>query len=888
MNTLFYHSSIEMPFGISNLYKDLTIDISLVSPALENLISSLTRDNLDDVYDIIIHMLTDKSIIHPDWSMFAGRMRIHQLKNMSGLGDPKRYIPLRFSDATRDISSALDPGYARFVDQFKDILDAMIIEDNDMNFNIFAVETLTKSYLYKYKHINKIVRDSVTGTVDNFIKELDSIVVDTDTTSTIKESPQYMYMRVAVFLYMDSNDSLSRDPMHTNIIESRDREIMLQNIYNTYRNLSNGMYIQASPTMFNAGFKRHQMSSCFLLHPDDDMVSITKSWKDSALISMNTGAIGIDLSRLRHSSIGNSGESHGILPWAKIYNSIIPEVDQGGGKRKGSSTLFLQPWHKDIVEFVELKNPEGKDSMRARDLFYALWIPDEFMRRVEDDKDWTLFCPHEAPGLVDLYGSEFEKLYRKYEDMATNGKIPFKRLKARYIWNIILDSQIKTGGPFMLYGDSCNRKSNQQNLGTITHSNLCVEIIEYTDKDNIASCNLASISLPRMVSSVYVKDSVGYGRLWFNFKMLDTITRELVRNINRVIDRNYYHKEIPQIRDTNDRNRPIGIGVQGLDDVFAMMDILWDSDTARELNSHIFEQIYYSAMSESYNEAQIYGCYPTFKGSPLSNGFFQFDLYNLEQYNKRMGTEYRATVETFEQMVARGVLDNTLKDSRHLPTIKRRLEAEFDRLRTDIRSLDRNRDMVGVRNSLLIALMPTASTSSILGNNECIEPRTQNIYARTVLSGKFPIVNQHLVEDLLAIDMWNIDTINSIIKNNGSIHQLDFKGRGPITIRGNHLKKKYRTVYELNMKTILDLAIDRGKYVCQSQSLNCFMSSPLSFDKLTKYHYYGWMHGLKTGMYYLRTQLATGALSITSVKDIGKDVSKNRDGESTECLVCSS
>jgi len=565
-------------------------------------------------------------------------------------------------------------------------------------------------------------------------------------------------------------------------------------VVETYSGLSEGWFTHATPTLFNSGTPKPQMSSCFLLTAKEDSISgIYDTLKQCAKISQNAGGIGLSIHDIRATGSyikGTNGTSNGIVPMLRVFNDTARYVDQGGGKRKGSFAIYIEPWHADINDFLDLKKNHGKEEQRARDLFYALWIPDLFMKRVEENGDWTLMCPNECPGLADTHGAAFEKLYTEYED-AGKGR---KTIKAQDLWFKILESQIETGTPYMLYKDAANGKSNQQNLGTIKSSNLCTEIIEYTAPDEVAVCNLASLALPK-----YVKNGA------FDHDKLFEVTYQVTRNLNRIIDRNYY--PIPEARNSNMRHRPIGLGIQGLADVFILMRHPFDSDEARNLNREIFETIYYAACTASKDMAKEEGAYETFKGSPASEGRLQFDMWGVTPTDRW----------------------------------------EWDVLKEEIKEH-------GLRNSLLLAPMPTASTAQILGNNECFEPYTSNIYTRRVLSGEFIIVNKHLLRDLTKLGLWDEDMKNRIISANGSIQNIN-------EIPDN-LKALYRTAWEIPQRALIDMSADRGAYICQSQSLNVFMEN-VNTQKLTSMHFYAWKKGLKTGMYYLRTKAATDAIKFT-------------------------
>jgi ribonucleoside-diphosphate reductase alpha chain len=631
------------------------------------------------------------------------------------------------------------------VQKNKDLLDASIIHDRDYGYEFFGYRTLEKSYLMK-----------VNGTT--------------------RETPQFMLMRVALGIHGDN----------------------IPAALETYELLSQGDFTHATPTLFNSGTPKPQMSSCFLLHMKDDSISgIYDTLKDCAMISQSAGGIGVNIHNVRAKGSyinGTNGTSNGIVPMLRVFNDTARYVDQGGGKRKGSFAVYLEPWHSDIEDFLELGKKTGKEELRARDLFYALWIPDLFMRRVEANESWTLMCPNECPGLSDVHSLEFDKLYTRYEEEGKG-----KKIKARDLWEHIVSTQIETGFPYMMYKDSVNRKSNHANLGTIKSSNLCTEIVQYTSPKEIAVCNLASIALPRFV--VKVKK----GQSYFDYKRFMEVTKVATKNLNKVIDRNYY--PVKEAQDSNMKHRPIGIGVQGLADVFAIMRIPFDSPEAKDLNKKIFEAMYFAALEASMELAKEDGHYESYKGSPASKGQLQHDLWGVQA---------------------------TLLG-----------EAVWNELRKNIKKH-------GLRNSLLIAPMPTASTAQILGNNECFEPFTSMMYTRRVLSGEFAIVNKYLVEDLDALGLWNEAMKDKITLENGSIQN--------IPIIPDEIKANYKTVWEVSMRTIQEMAADRGAFIDQSQSMNLWMKDP-NIGKLTSMHFNGWKLGLKTGMYYLRMKQGTAARS---------------------------
>jgi len=615
---------------------------------------------------------------------------------------------------------------------------------------------------------------------------------------SIVERPQHMLMRVSVGIHKDD----------------------IEAAINTYNLMSERWFTHATPTLFNAGTPKPQMSSCFLLTMKDDSIDgIYDTLKQCAKISQSAGGIGLAVHNVRATGSyikGTNGESNGIIPMLRVFNDTARYVDQGGGKRKGSFAIYLEPWHADIFDFLDLRKNHGKEELRARDLFLALWTNDLFMKRVEDDVEWTLMCPNECPGLSDVYGDEFEALYTKYEK-AGKGK---KTIKAQELWFAILESQVETGTPYMLYKDACNSKSNQKNLGVIKSSNLCTEIVEYTAPDEVAVCNLASLALPKFVNED--------GK--FDFDKLFEVTYTVTKNLNKIIDNNYY--PVAEAKNSNMRHRPIGLGVQGLADAFILMRFPFASDEAKQLNKDIFETMYFAGLTASKDLAQVEGPYQTYKGSPASEGILQFDMWGVTPSDRWEWTALKAEIAKY-----------------------------------------------GIRNSLLLAPMPTASTSQILGNNECFEPYTSNIYSRRTLSGEFAVINKHLLRDLVKLGLWDDSMKNRLIAANGSIQ--DFP-EVP-----NNIKELYRTVWEIKQKDILDMAADRGAYIDQSQSLNVFMDSP-NFGKLTSMHFYAWKKGLKTGMYYLRTKAATEAIKFTVDKAaLGKTVTAKEVEKSAEELACS-
>jgi ribonucleoside-diphosphate reductase alpha chain len=750
--------------------------IDVAKKVIEGLYDGVSTTELDNLAAETAASLTVK---HPDYALLASRIAVSNLhKNTTKSFSATMQLLYECRDArSGKTAPLLAQDVWDIISSHAELLDSTIIYDRDYGFDYFGFKTLEKSYLLKVG--GKPV-----------------------------ERPQHMYMRVAIGI-------------HKTDIESAIR---------TYHLMSERWFTHATPTLFNAGTPKPQMSSCFLLTMKEDSIDgIYDTLKQTARISQSAGGIGLAIHNIRATGSyigGTNGTSNGLIPMLRVFNDTARYVDQGGGKRKGAFAIYLEPWHADTFAFLDLRKNHGKEELRARDLFYALWMPDLFMQRVEANGNWSLFCPNEAPGLSDCWGEEFEKLYTRYETEGRARRI----VKAQDLWFAILDAQIETGTPYLLYKDAANRKSNQQNLGTIKSSNLCTEIIEYTSPDEVAVCNLASLALPR-----FVIDGI------FDHKRLYEVAYEVTRNLNKIIDNNYY--PVPEARNSNMRHRPIGLGVQGLADAFILLRLAFESPEAKQLNKEIFETIYFAAMTASKDLAKTEGPYATFAGSPASRGIFQFDMWNVE------------------------------------PSLR----WDWYRLKDEVMK-------TGLRNSLLIAPMPTASTSQILGNNECFEPYTSNIYVRRVLSGEFVVVNKHLLKDLVELNLWNDDMKNRIIGNNGSIQQID---EIPAAI-----KEIYKTVWEIRQRNIIDMAADRGAFICQSQSLNLFVETP-SAGRLTSMHFHAWKSGLKTGMYYLRTQAASQAVQFTVEKQGGKMVEPllpvqemvSSDGPSCSmeegCVTCS-
>ena len=726
-------------YGLNTLVDPVKVAMRVI----EGLYDGVTTSELDNLAAEIAATLTTA---HPDYAKLAARISVSNLH---------KNTKKSFSETMKDLYEYVNPRTSKkapllsdevykVISENAEMLDSTIIYNRDFGYDYFGFKTLERSYLLKLN-------------------------------GKIAERPQHMLMRVAIGIHL--ND--------------------LESAIETYELMSKKFFTHATPTLFNSGTPKPQMSSCFLLAMRDDSIEgIYDTLKQTAKISQSAGGIGLSIHNIRATGsyiAGTNGTSNGIVPMLRVFNDTARYVDQGGGKRKGSFAIYVEPWHADIYDFLDLKKNHGKEEMRARDLFYGMWIPDLFMKRVEADAEWTLMCPNECPGLFETHSEDFDSLYTKYEKEGKGRKT----IKARELWEKILESQIETGTPYMLYKDAANRKSNQQNLGTIRSSNLCTEILEYTDKDEVAVCNLASIALP-----MFVKNGE------FDHRELFKVTKRVTKNLNRVIDRNYY--PIKEAENSNMRHRPIGLGVQGLADAFIMLRLPFTSDEAKKLNQEIFETLYFAAVTASMEEAKDDGAYSTFKGSPMSKGEFQHNLWGIKD----------------EELSGRW---------------------DWGKLRTNVKKH-------GVRNSLLVAPMPTASTSQILGNNECFEPYTSNIYTRRVLSGEFIVVNKHLLEDLVNLGLWNEGLKQELMRANGSIQHID--------IIPDDIKELYQTVWELSMKDIIDMSRQRGYFIDQSQSLNLFMENA-NFAKLTSMHFYAWKSGLKTGMYYLRTKAAVDAIKFT-------------------------
>ena len=741
--------------------------------------TSLAMKVIDQLYDKIPTTKIDEisaeqcasmASIHPDYNILAGRIIIsnHQKNTSESFIDVMNQL-YNFKDYGKNHSPLVSKELIDFVNENQDELNSLCDYSRDYLIDYFGFKTLERAYLMK---INK--------------KSVERI--------------QHMWLRVSIGIH---GSNLTR-------------------IKETYDLMSNKYFIHATPTLFNSGTPHPQMSSCYLQALESDSIEgIYNTLKECAMISKWAGGIGVHIHNVRATGShirGTNGNSNGIVPMLKVFNNTAKYVDQGGGKRSGSFAIYLEPWHADVELFLQMRKNHGDEELKARDLFYAIWMPDLFMKRVKTGGNWTLMCPDECPGLSDVYGEEFVKLYESYEESGKGRKT----MSARDLWFQILDAQMETGTPYLVYKDASNDKSNQKNLGTIKSSNLCSEIIQYSDANETAVCNLASIGLPSFVDKTKNPPV-------FNYKLLHEITKTVTYNLNQVIDVNFYPTDKTKI--SNMRHRPIGIGVQGLADVFMLLNLPFTSPEAREINRTIFETIYHAALEESCELACKHGAYESFPGSPASKGILQFDMWNVDPTQERY---------------------------------------DWNNLKHKIQEK-------GLRNSLLLAPMPTASTSQILGFNECIEPITSNIYSRRTLAGEFIMANKYLMNDLIQLDLWNEKIKNNIIANNGSIQQLD--------IIPSEIREKYKTVWELPMKTIIDYSADRGAYICQSQSLNLWLEDP-NYSTLTSMHFYGWSKGLKTGIYYLRRRGAHKAQQFT-IEVEKKEGGNNRIEEDEICESCS-
>lgn len=733
-----------------------------IDKVMEGCIQSFgTEVRTSEVPHVIAEVAAALTTEHHHYSKLAGRCIVEALH---------KETPKKFTEFVSQLGHLFNPEFLDIIEHLGPQLDALICAERDYQYDIFAIKTLERSYLLKKA-------------------------------GKILERPQYMLMRVSITIALGQ---LKADVASLDIIRD------------TYEAMSKGFYTHATPTLFHAGLKQQQMASCYLMTMKDDSIEgIYETLKNCALISKGAGGIGLSISQIRPSGsgiTGTNGTSNGLCPMLKVFNDTARYVDQGGGKRKGSFAIWLEPWHPDVGTWLDLKKNHGDENARARDLFYGLWVPDLFMKRVKANESWSMFCPNACPGLQDTWGAEFEALYHKYE---AEGKA-HATINAQELWLKICDSQIETGTPYLMYKDSCNSKSNQQNLGTIRSSNLCCEVVEYTSPEETAVCTLASLALPKCMSGST-----------FNYSWLEKITRMAVRNLNAVLDVNTY--PVPEAERSNKLHRPIGIGIQGLHDVFQVKSVAYDSKEAEQLNRHIFETIYYAALDESCEQACVYGSYKSFEGSPASKGILQFDMWDVTP-SKRY---------------------------------------DWEKLKTKIKKF-------GLRNSLLVAPMPTASTAQILGNTESFEPRTSNLYTRRVLAGEYMVVNPHLQDKLVELGVWNEENRRNLIENRGSVQGMEVP---------KEVKEVFKTVWEISQKSLINLSVGRSPYICQSQSLNLYLESPTR-AKLSSMGFYAWSMGLKTGQYYLRSQPKARPIQFTVVKKVAKK--QRMECEEEVCIMCSS
>jgi ribonucleoside-diphosphate reductase alpha chain len=743
--------------------------------------SSLVMKVIDQLYDKIPTAKIDElaaeqcaalSANHPDYAVLGARIIIsnHQKNTDTEFSTVMRDL-YNFTNFKGENKPLVSQELWDFTNYYAAELNAILDYNRDYLIDYFGFKTLERAYLFRIN--NKIV-----------------------------ERPQHMWMRVAIGIHGD--------------LKADNQEETLRMVKETYNLMSQKFFTHATPTLFNAGTPRPQLSSCYLIAMEDDSLDgIYNTLHDCARISKYAGGIGLHIHNIRAKGthiLGTNGTSNGLVPMLRVFNNTARYIDQGGGKRNGSFAIYLEPWHADVEDFLEMKKNHGDEELRARDLFYALWIPDLFMERVKENAKWSLVCPHECPGLSDVYGAQFKELYEKYE---SEGKMR-KTVNARDLWFKILDSQMETGTPYILYKDACNEKSNQKNIGTIKSSNLCTEVVQYSDDKETAVCNLASIALPAFVNEETKQ---------FDYEKLHYVTKVVTNNLNRVIDINFYPTE--KTKTSNFRHRPIGIGVQGLADAFIMMNIPFHSDEAKEVNKFIFETIYHAALEKSNELAIKHGSYSSFDASPASQGILQFDMWNKEPVPGRYDWS----------ILKQSIITN------------------------------------GLRNSLLVAPMPTASTSQILGYNECFEPITSNLYSRRTLAGEFVVVNKYLMKELIQLGHWNEQIKNNIIANKGSVQQL--------SMISEEIRNKYKIVWEMPMKHLIDMAVDRGAYICQSQSLNLWLEDP-TYNSLTSMHFYSWKQGLKTGIYYLRRKAKHQAQQFT-IEPEQKDNTSERDEICESC-----
>jgi len=815
---------------LKNLSEGLDLRFISLTEVAESIIQG-TYPNITttEIDTLASETAASKSTQHPDYARLAAR--ICASANHKSTSNKFSEAMLRLNEGGNGF---VNNEIADLVKRRGDEIDEKIVAERDLEMTYFGFKTLERSYLLRMDE------------------------------ETIVERPQYMWMRVALGIHCCKSPD-GEDPTP---FSKEEEDANLEAAFESYDLMSRGYFTHASPTLFHAGTTHPQLCSCFLVQMSDDSINgIYDTLKRCAVISKSAGGIGLCVNKIRATGTfikGTRGVSNGLVPMLRVFDSTSHYVDQGGGKRPGAFAIYVEPWHADIFDVLNLRKNHGKEEQRARNLFYGLWVPDLFMKRVEEDGMWSLMCPHQCPGLAECHSEKFEELYEKYE---SEGR--FKRqVRARVLWSAILDAQIETGTPYLLYKDAANSKSNQKNLGTIQCSNLCTEIIQYTSDEEVAVCNLASICLSKFVVSERGRfGSTKVGAAFFDHEQLHKVTKIITRNLDKVIDVNQY--PIDGARQSNRNHRPMGIGVSGLADAFLRLGLPFASKEAKELNEAIFETIYHASLEASNEIAQEKGSYNTFDGSPASEGKLQFNLWGMNDDETPSRRHMKEQLEDGSNI--------NINDLQKYSNDAKEAGYDWDKLRQNIVE-------GGLRNSLLVAPMPTASTSQILGVNECFEPFASNLYVRRVKAGEFIIVNPHLIQDLTDLGIWNKNVRNELMRDGGSVANIDCVP--------DHLKELYKTVWEMKMKDIIDMAADRGKFIDQSQSLNLFMAVPTA-NKLTAMHFYAWKKGLKTGMYYLRTRPAVNAIqftvskSMTDENDVAAQVHSIPEINDSECLSCS-
>ena len=798
---------------VKNVGQEVNIQInysSLVMKVIDQLFDGISTTKIDE---LTAEQCASLATQHPDYGTLAGRIVVsnHQKNTISSFYDTMKQL-FDFIDVRGDKSSLINEETWKVICENREFLESIVDYNRDYLIDYFGFKTLERSYLFK-----------VNGKV--------------------LERPQHMWLRVSLGIHGEKMDKVKE----------------------TYDFMSQKYFTHATPTLFNAGTPRQQLSSCFLIGMEDDSVDgIYNTLKDCAKISKLAGGIGLHIHNIRAKGShirGTNGTSNGIVPMLRVFNNTARYIDQGGGKRSGSFAIYIEMWHADIEDFLEMKKNHGDEEMRARDLFYGLWVSDLFMERVKDNGKWSLFCPNESPGLADCYGEDFNALYTKYEESGKSKKI----MNARELWYKVLDAQMETGTPYILYKDACNLKSNQKNIGTIKSSNLCTEVVQYSDHEETAVCNLASIGLPTFVNETTKE---------FDYEMLHKAVKVVTENLNKIIDVNYYPTE--KTRRSNLLHRPIGIGVQGLSDTFILMNVAFHSDEAKEINKSIFETMYHAAVEKS-NEIAIDRCHYIYKVIEKC-GELKYDMKKASDYiytYEKDFKEYKPILAEYEKL--QGTKRGAYSSFEGSPMSQGIFQFDMWNVtpssRYDWASLKKSVMTYGLRNSLLISPMPTASTSQILGFNECFEPLTSNIYSRRTLAGEFIVTNKYLMKELISLGLWNDKIKNNIIANKGSIQQL--------TMLSEEMRNKYKIVWEIPMKHLIDMSADRGAYICQSQSLNLWLAEP-NYNQLTSMHFYSWTKGLKTGIYYLRRKAKHQAQQFTVEPE-----NENEEGSEEPCEMCS-